>query len=553
MQDYSANSYKNGFITDAIFLIIIASLLQAFIVKGLGFYSDDWVFMSIFHNSKDASLLGLMRSFFAEPLVVVRPVFVLQLAVLYKLFGTNPLGYHIANSLVVISEVIFLYLGLSKLGLSRVIAVSLPLIYILLPHYSTTNIWMACFNANISMAFFFLNFYANLKFANSSKNGVVKWAWLLIALASLVLSVLAYEVVVPLFLLTFLIVWKFSIKSSRYSIFNLKERINVLLILDLLLFASCLLFKILNTDRQGGFNGNYVGQIYSTARAAVLNDFFVYGLKLPRILWKMVVLYTTIPLMISGVGVFLLIFIYVIKIGKQQLLFNYWIKVMAVGIVVYFAGYAIFLATAQIQITSTGISNRVETAAAVGVAICFLGAIGLLCSFIKSEQLRRVAFSVLIAALCSSGYIIKCTIASFFASSYALQLQTLDSLFASFRVFNSKDTLILDGLCPYEGPAPVFECYWDIKGAMQTHYGDTAIKADVRTKRLKYDRKGVITEVYGEKKVYPFSENLVVYNLKNRKQYRLNTFEVADKYFSQNPINTDECPQGEPGYGVAIF
>jgi hypothetical protein len=160
---------------------------------------------------------------------------------------------------------------------------------------------------------------------------------------------------------------------------------------------------------------------------------------------------------------------------------------------------------------------------------------------------------VLVALLCTSGYIIKCTIASYLSRSYVLQLKALDSVFSSFRVFNSKDILILDGLCPYEGPAPVFECYWDITGAVQTYYGDTAIKADVRTKRLKYNAKGIVTEVYGEKKVYPFNENLVVYNLRDKKQYRLINFEVANKYFLQNPINTEECAQGEPGYGATIF
>jgi hypothetical protein len=551
MQSYPAASDKKAFFVDVFFLIIISGLLQACIVKGLGFYSDDWMFLSIFYNSKDNSLLGLMQSFLTEPSVVVRPVFVLQLSVLYKLFKMHPLGYHIANSIVIFLEIIFFYLGLKKLKLPRVITIVIPLIYILLPHYSTTHIWVACCNANLSMALLFLNFYANLKFISFNKNNSENWLWLFVSIIGLSGSVLAYEVATPLFFVNFFIVWRKSTNTLTYSL--AKNKFNKLITLNLILLVSCVAFKVLNTDRQGGFNGNYIGQIFSTIKAALRNDFILYGLKLPKVAWLSLSLYNDARITGTSIVVFMIVFICIIKAKGCIFEAFVWMEMIIVGIIIYLAGYATFLMTSQIQITPAGVSNRVEIAASIGVAICFLGTIGFLCSFIKSQYIRQMAFSIIVASLCTSEYIVKCTIASFYSNSYSLQRQALDSIFNSFPVFNPENTLILDGLCPYEGPAPVFECYWDISGAMQIHYNNKNIRADIRTDRLKYDTEGVVTDVYGEKKIYHFSENLIIYNVKSKRRYVLDTFEVADKYFSQISTGSINCPHSEPGYGVAIF
>ena len=102
----------------------------------------------------------------------MRPVQFLYLAALYKAFGTDPLGYHVVNTLVLAAGAVLFYLVLRRLGLSRVLALAVPLVYALLPHYSTNKLWMAAFQIGLSMTLYFLSLYADLRAGNDMASSV---------------------------------------------------------------------------------------------------------------------------------------------------------------------------------------------------------------------------------------------------------------------------------------------------------------------------------------------------------------------------------------------
>ncbi|GAB2460715.1 hypothetical protein GCM10011375_11330 [Hymenobacter qilianensis] len=156
--------------------------------------------------------------------------------------------------------------------------------------------------------------------------------------------------------------------------------------------------------------------------------------------------------------------------------------------------------------------------------------------------------------MCGSGYIANYAISTFFSRSYISQLKILDSLQRRGPELTTKNTLILDGICPYVGPAPIFDCEWDLAGALQKIYKNTYIKADVRTNRLSYNEKGLTTITYGKKNFYAYNQYLIIYNNQTEKYFILKNFEDAKAYFTTN-LSSDisTCAEGREGYGVNIF
>ena len=101
------------------------------------------------------------------------------------------------NTAVLALGSILFYLTLRELGQNRLIALSVGLVFSLLPHFSTTRFWYAASQSNLSLALYFLSLYSDLRMlkANYSR----RWLWKGIGWVSLLGSVLCYETVLPLF------------------------------------------------------------------------------------------------------------------------------------------------------------------------------------------------------------------------------------------------------------------------------------------------------------------------------------------------------------------
>lgn len=537
---------------DVLFLVGVVLMMQAYFVRKLGFYSDDWFFLYNLDNAKSHSIGGLMQSLLHYNSFVVRPIQALQLSVLYWLFGTKPFGYHVVNTLIFTLTIVLFHLALTKLKVPRIIAVGIPLVYALLPHYSTTHFWVASFCANLSTCFYFLNLYAGLCYIKSDINAWQRKTWLFICLASVLICVLTYEIILPLFFLSILTFWFEQRKSTAWQFDSGRRKIDALLIGNVLLLIAGIAFKLLVSERAGGIKGSYISHVLMVFRVVLVNDYWMYGLKLPLIMWKIVGAYYNPQLFSMGAMLFVVVFLYFYRLNAELLKPSGWIKLIAVGVIIYFAGYAVFLTTRNFQVTSTGLSNRIVVVAAIGIAICYVAAAGLLCTLIKKREIQNIMFSLIIAALVFCGYVINGTISVFYEAAYSKQLAVLDNIYANTSGFTKHTTLILDGVCPYLGPVPIFDCHWDLSGALSLHY-KLPIKADVRTNRLSYDKTGIRTIVYGETKLYPYSKDLLVYNYKTKKSWVLSSFKEATFYFLTLSPGLGECPVGLEGVGLKIF
>jgi hypothetical protein len=141
---------------DCIFLTVTVLISCALYIQGLGFYSDDWVFLQLLGSAKDRSFSGLLQALYDGDLVIrQRPLQVLQFTALYRLFGLQPFGYHLVNAGLLVLAAMLFYLALRELRLPHLLALSIPLGYALLPHYSTDRFWISVFQATLSMDLYF--------------------------------------------------------------------------------------------------------------------------------------------------------------------------------------------------------------------------------------------------------------------------------------------------------------------------------------------------------------------------------------------------------------
>lgn len=187
-------------LADGLFLAVIVALSAVPYVGGLGFYSDDWASLAILSTADDQSFIGLIPDQFVNPNKAMRPTQVIYQAGLFRLFGLEPFGYHLVNTVVLVLVAVFLYHVLRELHLPRMLSVAVPLLYALMPNYSTVRFWFASFGYLLSMGFYLIALYADLRAASSGRRRRV-WTWKAVALAALMAAAFGYEVVIPLFLL----------------------------------------------------------------------------------------------------------------------------------------------------------------------------------------------------------------------------------------------------------------------------------------------------------------------------------------------------------------
>lgn len=552
-------SFPFGAAQDCLFLSLVVLLSILLYVHKLGFYSDDWAFLGAFSTSKDQSLIGLFWSCY-DNWSRMRPAQILYLSGLYWLFGSYPLGYHLVNAAVLLSGIVLFYLVLRELGQPRVLSLAVPVVYALLPHYSTDRFWVAASPVTLSMTLYFLSLYGDLRALHSQLARI--WGWRIISVLSLLGSTLTYEVALPLFFLNPLLVWYRG--RQLYGVVSNEQlsrpNLAVPLVINLLALASVIVFKKLTTVRVGNLGlKEHIDWFTQLIMDAIGVGYGDYGLKLPYMVLRIFHDYPDWTLFATGGFLGLIIFGYIYRVANRSkaelpsqakmLSLVFW------GLVVFGLGYAIFLTNENAEISLAGINNRISIAAAVGVALSLVGALGSVSTLLPLRRVHKHLFCALVALLCTSGFLITNTLASFWIVAYLKEQAILADIRQHFPTLPSGSTLILDGICPYIGPAIIFESNWDLEGALEMFYHDDTLRADVVTRNLKVEEDGLSTLLYDTIYThYPYNEKLFVYHVGRKMSYRLTDVKVARLYFQTfDPDHSSGCPRGKEGHGVPVF
>ena len=238
--------HARGLLHDCLFLMLIVLISVIPYIGRLGFYSDDWGLVAALRGSSEQSLPSLFRFLYSTGFGW-RPVQALYLTLLYNIFGVHPLGYHVVNAILLATIACFFYLSLSLLDQPRSLAIGVPLVYLLLPDYSTNRFWL-CVPGNFCMAFYFFNLYALLRAAQIRGRSALAWGARIVI--ALFVSALAYEIAVPLFVVNFMLAkWQENRKRSTKESADLGLGLRFALICNALALASVMLFKMTTAAR----------------------------------------------------------------------------------------------------------------------------------------------------------------------------------------------------------------------------------------------------------------------------------------------------------------
>jgi hypothetical protein len=540
---------------DAAFLAALVLLAVVGYLPRLGFYSDDWAFLGTM------SLAGssVAEQYAALGNVTMRPVQAFFLTSLYRTFGTNPLPFHLVNNTALIVGVICFYLVLVELGLPRIMSVAVSLLYGLLPHYSADRFWIAAMQATVSMALYFGSLYAELRAAAYPR---ARWAWWTLATAARVLCVLAYEVFLPLLLVNPVIAWI----SARRRTAPPRERwlrpsgLLIQLALAALILAPAVMYKMSFTTRPAASISweehlRWGWRVYQGATSIAASDL---GVLLPRAAWRLWHSSPSIPALAVSLVSGLLAYGYLARTAGEDNGKRPWrrgLGLVWVGLVTFWAGYAACVAARTAGHTPTGIGNRIAIAAAVGVALVWVGCTSLATMWIPNAMARRRAFAAITAALYAICVFINASLGAFWAEAYRRGVHVIASIKREYPEFPGPGSLIIDGVCPYVGPAVVFESSWDLTGALQVLYGQRGLNGDIITPSMTVTDNGLVASFYSGTIVtnYPYVQ-MSIFNVPRGLSMSVRDATDVRRYLdTYNPDRTSGCAIGTAGEGVAVF
>ena len=540
-----------------VFLIVVGS--AAPYLGGLGFYGDDWVFLADMIGSREPTIRAAFEALYRDDMRM-RPVQILVLAVLFRLFKLEPLGYHVVNTTLLGAGAVLCYLVCRELGIWRHLALAVALVFGLLPHYSTDRFWVATIQVTLSMTLYLLSFYADLRATRSTSTGSTGWRGL--ALATMITSVLAYEVVLPFFLLNPVLAAVQARRAVRVggSPVPTAVRLPALLATTALVLLPVLLWKLeAAAPRLASLTfGEKVTSFGRLIWGSVAVSYGDYGIRLPLVVVQILRDHPSVAVSVTALAMVSIVFLYVWGVmreaghqGRSPAAAA--VALVGAGFGIFFLGHVVFFYTQNADYSPTGISNRVAIAATLGIALGWVGALVAIVAPITRERLRSAALAGGVAAAAGVSVLIVDTIGIFWVEAYRQEQHVLHEIRRAFPHLPPETTLILDGICPYVGPATVFDASWDLAGALRIMYGDNTIRADVVTPNLRVEETGLKVSAYGVVTEYPY-HRLLLYHAGLRRHFALDDGHAARRYFqTHNPTQGSYCPSGREGHGVRIF
>ena len=538
---------------DCAFLAAVIGISTLPYVRGLGFYYDDYSVLAQLNASRDQSLVGLYHA--VRPLNGQRPLQSLTFAALDWVFGLNPLGYHIVNAFLLVAVAWLLYLVLRELRFPRLLCVALPLVYSTLPHYATNRFWLDAFQITLSGAFYLLSFYAGLRALRARPAALV--GWLMLAVAAVAASLFAYEVFLPLFALEIGVLWWAARRSPRQVPVSRSITMGGLAaaIVVVGVVKATLVAEHGQNGYQVGFQNGLAHHLAYLTSGSIKLNVGSYFLAVPYVLWWILRHELTAANAGAAGAAGLLAFGYVWLIGRRDreaLVGSHWRDCVRVGLIAFVLGYAIFLTNRQVLFRSAGIDNRVNAAAALGVAAILVGAIGWIAGRLREP--RGIAlFSASVGCIVATGVLIIATLGSFWTSAAKEQHAIVSSLQRTAPSLPPSSTVVLDGVCPEIGPAVVFADQSDLRGALALAYDDPSLAADVATEALRAGSRRLELEMTflggRSTRTYEYGQHLFVYDFPRRTLHVLRDRSDAARYISSERPSFKCPPQRSFAWG----
>jgi hypothetical protein len=546
---------------DILFLVAISLISSIPFVFHLGFYYDDWATLNAFSHRDVVNAVHVLLSF--DSGMRVRPMQTLYTAMNIEAFGLNPVGYHIVSMLLVAILSASVYLTGVLLRLPRILALTLALVFSLLPHYSSDRIWFSSQQAVLCMIFGLLGICA--LFRSTAPNAKVLPKWVAAATVFFALSLLCYEVGVGLIAAAVAFYFWNRWRESR----NLNEPVLPLIRNGLglvILLALLFVLKVMHQSRVP-FTYHSIQRLFAqipefTSHAflqMVKFSFWTYGIHLPQVL--MILRHQNVlnlGAMITALAISVLSTAYLWHNFQNE---NFpsrrnAFQMLGLSAVLFFLGYVLFFPYIATEFSTASLANRVVIASALAPACALISILALICSLLPAGKLQNGSFAIALGLSCGMNSLATSGIAQFWIESASAQKQILNSVMRSLPQLPNHSTVILDGFCRYRGPAIILESGWDTTSAVQIALDNFTIRADVLSTDLRLGETsveglfdGAPTDLH-----YSYGSQLFIFGVRDQSLTRLNSGSDARAYLRlKNPTGDGRCLSSLDEYGVALF
>ena len=526
-------------VADALFLIAVVTLSALPYIGGLGFYSDDWAFFGHFHASNDQSIRGLFWALYDGDVITrQRPVQDLVLAALYSAFGLHALGYHLFNLAVLAAGAVLLYLVAREAGQPRWSALAVPAVWMLLPNASTDRFWVAAFQITVSMTLYLASVYAALRAVGARPSRV--WAWSIVSAAAFVIAGLAYELVLPLAVVTIaLVVLQFRRLNGGDTAFGTaRGRLSWPIVATIVSLATVVVFKAVTTVRLSVEDG-MASRVFHLYLDATKLNFGKYIGGVPFILaWIARHALDPVNLVAAAlVGAIVFAWLWRVRSAPGSESRRGAVALILFGLAVFVLGYAIFVTNSDTWFTSTSLGNRIGFTASAGVAAVIVGTVALFVSYL-SPHASRIAFVSSIALVACAGTLMVLTLADDWVEAYDAQQRIVRDLRTDLPSLEPRSAVLLSGVCVERGAAYVFTGNRDVRGRLVIAYDDPTLHGSTVRAAPTISARTLSVLNFRIPLVFTY-DRLLVYDHARRRVDRLRNAAEGQRYFASTRF---DCP-----------
>lgn len=445
--------------------MVAAATLGSYIAHG-GFFLDDWADSAGTLYTPGGRTLGHVLSYFNN-LFEYRPVLVLYTPLKYSILGTNITLNLAWVALMTVLVALLVYTILRTLSLPWQHAWLISALTLVYPWYDSLRFWVG---TNPPLLGVFLAFAG----IQAALTGVVRrsWRWHAAALGLYALSVLAYELTVPVILaagLLYVLMIGLRAARSRWAA-------------DALVVVAGLLWVGTHTNRAvSGFSADlhHLRQIAEGGKDLVAWTFYPLG-STPRT-----------GLVFAAAALVLAIGIAVYVLGRRRGTepkdgwgLREWLLLGAAGLAVAILGWVMFIPADPYYTPSIyAATNRVNALSGYGLVIAAyaLVAIGVSAAASLWSPLRRWAAPVTIGLVLLLGaawvHVLE-RHAGAWEAAYRAERLALDRIERQYPNLPPGSTLFTAGYPSYQAlGVPIFAYSWDLNGAVQDEYKTSEVSA----------------------------------------------------------------------------
>lgn len=445
-------------------LVVLCALVFAPHVRHGGFYLDDWSNAAASLQPPGGPSAGNALSFLAK-VGIYRPVLVLYVPLTYWAFGMH-MALHIAWAATLAVLVAgMLYGVLRTLGVPRIHAWAIAALTIVYPWSDSTRLWPTADQVSLSVMFAL----AGLWIALAGLSGRT-WRWHCFAGILYLLSILTYEVTLPL------IAVAGGIYVARVGWRAARVRWGI----DLVAVIAGGLWVGTHTVRtKSSLSGDldHLQEIVKTGGTIAGRTLLPVGAQR-----------TTLALGLL-LGVLLLgLAAYACRPERFRERGSWglrsWLLMAGGGLLAAALGWVMFIPADPYYTPSIfGMTNRVNGLAGVGLVIALYGALGVVGVLVGQLRPRAsivaVAITLLLGGLIGISYIhVIRRHTQIWDTAYIAEKTGLQEIRKQFPQLPHSTTLFVSGYPAYQTlGVPIFSTTWDLDGMIKTQYEDWTLSA----------------------------------------------------------------------------